>query len=366
MTSLARAAITTRTSSAAIRPAPHPPLPGAPSDEVADIELTEQVLRPLKPTKVFNTYWRFAHERQEIYFRRVKGEPAPWTSDPVLSEHKFTNAYRATDRVSQYLIRRVIYEGEQTPSELFFRIMLFKLFNKIETWELLRHSLGEVRWADYSYRKIDGVLTRARSKGQRIYSAAYIMPSGVSAFGSRTKHRNHLRLLERMMADDLAHRVADAPTMMRAFELLRAYPMMGDFLAYQYVTDLNYSTLTDFAEGTFVVPGPGARDGIRKCFADTAGLTDGEVIRVVCENQSEQFKRLGLDFKSLWGRPLQLIDCQNLFCEVDKYARVVHPDAQGLTGRTRIKQKFRPKATLDKPWFPPKWDLNVRVCGDLA
>src|SRR5258707_9985183 len=41
------------------------------------------------------------------------------------------------------------------------------------------------------------------------------------------------------------------------------------------------------------------------------------------------------------SRRLQLIDCQNLFCEVDKYARVAHPNIAGRTGRTRIKQKFR-------------------------
>ena len=54
--------------------------------------------------------------------------------------------------------------------------------------------------------------------------------------------------------------------MQEAFDLIRAYPTIGDFLAYQYVTDVNYSTVTDFTEMEFVVPGPGAIDGIRKCF----------------------------------------------------------------------------------------------------
>jgi hypothetical protein len=61
-------------------------------------------LEPLKPTVVFETYWRFAAERQAIFFRRLEGRPAPWTDDPILQQHKFTNAYRASDRVSQYLI----------------------------------------------------------------------------------------------------------------------------------------------------------------------------------------------------------------------------------------------------------------------
>ena len=61
---------------------------------------------PLKPTVVYDTYWRFAAERQEIFFRRVvRTSQPPWTADPILAEYKFTNAYRASDRVSQYLIR---------------------------------------------------------------------------------------------------------------------------------------------------------------------------------------------------------------------------------------------------------------------
>jgi len=70
---------------------------------------------------------------------------------------------------------------------------------------------------------------------------------------------------------------------------------------------------------------------------------------------------LGVKFPSLWGRPLQLIDCQNLFCEVDKYARVMHPDIEGASGRTRIKQKFRPNTEPIDYWYPPKWNINDAV-----
>src|SRR5690348_7306679 len=38
-----------------------------------------------------------------------------------------------------------------------------------------------------------------------------------------------------------------------------------------------------------------------------------DVIRAVTDFASREFERLGLVFHSLWGRPLQLIDCQNLF-----------------------------------------------------
>lgn len=325
-------------------------------------------LLPIKVTPVFDSYWRFAVERQNVFCQRLMGKPAPWTSDPVISVHKFTNAYRASDRVSQYLIRHVIYRNDlpQSPSEVLFRTLLFKLFNKIETWELLEHSFGEITFKNYKFEHYDKVLSQAMRAGGRIYSAAYIMPPGGSAFGHTAKHQNHLRLLERMMADDLAGQLAQLKKMQTAFELLRSYPTIGDFLAYQFVTDINYSEVTDFSEMDFVIPGPGARDGLRKCFRDSAGLNEAELIRLMADNQEREFERLGIKFQSLWGRRLQLIDCQNLFCEVDKYARVAHPDVAGISGRTRIKQKFSPTGPLDQPWYPPKWGINSKIEADLS
>ena len=311
----------------------------------------------VRPSKVFDTYWRFAAERQEIFFRRIAGAPPPWSADPILREFKFTNAYRASDRVSQYLIKRVIYAGDQNPDELTFRILMFKMFNRIETWELLEESLGGVSFAAYDFDRYDSVLTKAMAAGARIYSAAYIMPSG-GRNGESKKHRDHLRLIERMMRDSLATQLQRCSSMRQGFEILKAYPMMGDFLAYQFITDINYSTLTDFSEMEFTVPGPGARDGIHKCFESTGQLSPADVIRMMADIQEEQFVRLGLHFRSLWGRLLQLVDCQNLFCEISKYARCAHPDVGGLAGRTRIKQKYRMNPRLLRYWFPPKWEID--------
>src|ERR1043166_6476543 len=95
----------------------------------------------LSPTAVFDTYWRFAAERQAIFMRRVRGLAPPWTTDPILARHRFTNVYRASDRVSQYLIRHVLYEGDRAMEEVFFRALLFKLFNRIDTWRSLRARL---------------------------------------------------------------------------------------------------------------------------------------------------------------------------------------------------------------------------------
>lgn len=323
---------------------------------------------PAKPTVVFDTYWRFAVERQNIFFRKLRGQSPPWTDDPILGIFKFTNAYRASDRVSQYLIRRVIYRDDLPSSieEVFFRIILFKLFNKIETWQLLEKAMGEIIYENYSFDEYDRVLSQAMQSGKSIYSAAYIMPSGGKTFGYAVKHCNHLKLIEQMIIDELPKQLADASSMHRAFQLIRSYPTIGDFLAYQFVTDVNYSEITNFSEMDFVVPGPGAVDGIRKCFADRGGLNEPEIIKFMTERQEAEFERLGLQFQSLWGRPLQLIDCQNLFCEVDKYSRVYHPEISGKSGRTRIKQKYSANPQPIDYWYPPKWNINQFIAGNIS
>jgi len=310
---------------------------------------------------VFDTYWRFAVERQEILYRRLRGDPAPWTADPVLREHKFTNAYRASDRVSQYLIQEVIYRRPYSLRDTVLRILLFKLFNKIETWEFLEEALGEIVESAFSVDHIDQLLTRALHAGASIYSAAYIMPSGPASIRQPRKHRMHLELLAELMRRRLPEELAAASTMAQLYSVLVGLPSIGPFLAYQFATDLNYSPYFALSEMEFVMPGPGARDGLRKCFVSFGDYSEPDVIRWVAERQAEEFASRGLTFKTLWGRPLQLIDCQNLFCEVDKYARVVHPEVTGRTGRTRIKQRFVSKGTAPNPWFPPKWGLNERI-----
>lgn len=343
--------------------AAHPVEPHAPLGASPDI-LVPRI--PLE-TAVLKTYWRFAAARQDIFFKRFRGEPPPWTADPILLEHKFTNAYRACDRVSQYLIRHVIREGNPgpadcSPQDIFFRVMLFKLFNRIDTWRHLESTIGPIRWEDYSFERYDAVLTRAMAEGRQIYAAAYIMPSA-RIFGHPRKHSNHLRLLELMMKEELPLRLRDAKTMAEAFSMIRTYHSMGDFLAYQYVTDLNYSDLLSFEEDTFVVAGPGARDGIRKCFRDTGELSDADIIKWMADNQEKQLTELQIPFQKLWDRSLQLIDCQNLFCEVDKYARVAHPDVTGISGRTRIKQKFNASTEPICYMFPERWGLDAKVAA---
>ncbi len=315
----------------------------------------------LKPTVMYDTYWKLAAKRQEAFFKRINNDPAPWSDDIILQKYKFTNAYRASDRVSQFLIRNIIYNcNTYSPEDMFFRIILFKLFNKIETWSYLEENLGDITYRNYSFEKYDDLFIQLLTKNEAIYSAAYIMPSG-GFYGSEKKHRNNLKLLEMMMKDQVTKKVANIKSLRQLYELLLSYPTLGKFLAFQYSIDINYSELCDFSEMSFVVAGPGAQRGISKCFSSIGKYSEEDVIRIMADKQNEEFNRLNLQFKDLWGRPLQLVDCQNLFCETDKYTRVAFPDTVEIGGRKRIKQLFSPNLKGISYFYPPKWRINPQI-----
>ena len=312
----------------------------------------------VKREKIYNLYWYFAAERQNIFYKKLNGEEAPWTEDKILQEYKFCNSYRASDRVSQYLIKNVIYNGKKYSDEdMIFRIILFKIFNKESTWEILLNKLGDITLDNFNFKDYCNILEQAKDEGYKIYTDAY-MSCANKAFGYDKKHENHIALLEKMfIKDKMQNKILESENMEKAFNIIRNYELIGNFMAYQLVTDINYSEVVNFTEREFTVAGPGSERGIKKCFIDLEGMSKEDIIKWMCNHQEEEFKRLGIEFKDLGGRPLQYIDCQNLFCELDKYCRQAVPELK--SNRTKIKKKYIPKKDKIKYIYPPKWNVKL-------
>lgn len=310
------------------------------------------------PETVWDAYWTFAHRRHEMWNNRITGGPAPWTDDPILIDHRFTNSYRVLDRVTQRLLSDVQYGHgrSQAVDEVFFRTILFKIFNRIETWELIERETGSVSWQSADRSVLRGVLDDAMSRGARLYSAAYIMPS--APFGHARKHANHVDMLFDMMERGMPGRIARADSLSEVYELILSVPSIGPFLAFQYTIDLNYSSMLEHEESSFVVAGPGALDGISKCLPDRTGEDPASVIMDAFNRQEDEFARLGLPFRGLFGRRLQPIDLQNCFCETSKYSRRSHPHVTGVADRSRIKQRYVPgDRPMDPLFLPPRWGI---------
>ena len=302
-------------------------------------------------------YWAFAAERQEVFMRRVAGGPAPWTADEILQRYKFCNTYRASDRVSQFLIRDVIYaDGDFDADDMLLRIILFRLFSKPATWIALEQEHGPLRRRGFRGARVAASLERFRANGISIYTSAFILCAN-KAFGFDRKHLNHIALVEQMFRRRaLPRAVARARRLGDLYLALLEYPLIGPFMAYQLAIDINYSELVDFSEDEFTMPGPGAERGIRKCFPDVRRIDMPGVIQWIVEHQQSEAEQVGVHSPTLWGRPLQAIDCQNLFCELDKYARVAFPRLK--SNRSRIKATFVPSPEPLTLFYPPKWMIN--------
>ncbi len=313
---------------------------------------------------VYRAYWTLAVRRQHIFEQRVAGDPGPWTTDPILQQYKFCNTFRASDRVSQYLIRDVIYDGvTRSPESTLLRIILFRLFSKPSTWRALEGTLGPITSDTFSNDRIDAVLDDLFARGETIYTNAFILCAN-KAYGHERKHRNHLALMRAMRSGRLSQVVARARGLRDIYEALISYPLLGRFMAYQLAIDINYSELTTFDENEFTAAGPGSERGIRKCFIDTGGRKPEEVIAWMVDHQEDECERLGLKPPTLYGRPLHAIDCQGLFCELDKYARVAFPELR--SNRQRIKVNFTPSTEPLRLFYPPKWDLNSQLPSAAA
>ena len=314
---------------------------------------------PIPRPGVYELYWKFTYERQKAFETRLSGKPAPWSDDPIIEEYKFCNVFRATDRVSQYMIREVCYNEEAShPDDRIFQIVAFRFFSNTKTWDGIRAYLGRAPIInDLADGTFEASLEHVRQKNGKLYTGAFILCAN-DAYGRRLKHLNHVELFKDMFINkQLGSRIRRSANLEVVFLHLRSFPLIGNFMAYQIAIDLNYSEYFHFSENDFTEAGPGAIRGIKKVFLDTNGMTNSEVIMWMVEHQEEEFKKLGFDFKGLFGRPIHAIDAQGLFCETDKYCRVAAPELK--SARSRIKSKYKANSEPIELFFPPKWKVRL-------
>lgn len=299
----------------------------------------------------FSYYWNFIEERQKAFLNKFITSDIE-TSDEIILKFKFTNTYRCLDRVSQFLIKDIINNSKLSEEDIFFQIILFKMFNKIETWESLNKELGTINLESFNLKNYSDTLKKIKIE-KPIYSSAYIIPSGKSQYGKDLKHENNLLMLKYMIDKSFHKIIWDKKNLKEIYELFLSVPSLGPFLAYQYSIDIAYSSFCMANESDFIIAGPGAIRGINKCFKGVSPSEYSSVIYWIHDNQ----ERYLTDFIGINGRPLQLIDCQNIFCEVDKYLRVALPEL--TSNRVRIKQVYKEHPKKIAIEMPKKWKLDT-------
>lgn len=309
---------------------------------------------------ILRLYWYWVSARQDVFYARLMGRPAPFTDDPILREFKFTNVYRASDRVSQHLIRHVIYHQDNidySPEDMVFRILLFKRFNLISTWQWVEKHFFPVTLEDFDLDRYVQVFDQLRQQERSIYNTCYNAGRVQGPYSD--KHGNHLLALKQAEQSGLFQRILEASSLRRVAKLIQDIPGVGSWLAYQFAIDLNYSPYINFSENDYVVCGPGAKSGITKCYGDIPPTGYEDAVRHMVDSQDWLPAQYGYDFKNLFGRPLHLIDCQNIFCELAKYTRISHPHLGDKRKTVRFRFAYDPNKPKIEPFYPPKWGLDT-------
>jgi len=243
---------------------------------------------------------------------------------------------------------------------MLLRILVFKIFNKIETWDYLEKTYGDICIEHFDVEEICRLLSN-KQKSYPIFNNAYMMTGSHRRYDYLpSKHAKWLQMVkDEFIGQKVVNKILKADSMETIFNLMEQCSFVGGFLAYQYTIDFNYSPYVNFDENSFVKAGIGAIRGIKKCFK-FVGNNYEDAIKYTYEHLDDLRNEFGLDsFKPLPGREPHLIDIQNCFCETDKYLRVKMPDL--LVGNVRIKQRYKKSTTPIVYEFPPKWNISQNI-----
>lgn len=271
---------------------------------------------------------RFIHwvsERETIRLKRAAGQPAPWTKDKILSTYRFCNVRRRDDRVSQWVINRVIQPYNDHPN-LWIQLALTRYINWPDTLNaLMEVNLWPVqkqpRWAD-----IGAFLDQRVAEGEQTYTGAYMIRAESNHDAEWYEWGKGKYLAEKVLLGLWENRKNVMPDIRvdceTAWEAIGAHYGFGSFMAGQVVADYTYSNLLNKARDlyTWAPLGPGSLRGLNRLLQVEnirQAITQDDAVEYMLVMRRIIIERLGESFADL-----TLHDVQNCLCEFDKHQRV--------------------------------------------
>lgn len=319
--------------------------------ESAQPELDPVVLKHLN---------NFIKRRYGIHLRKdILGEPAPWTHDKVLQEYRFTNVRREHDRETKWLLEHIVHSSISYEDKL-LNIILFRLFNKHETAELLGLPIEFSKNPDWYPEDYREVFAEAKAEDpHRVFFTGAFITGGLKTnckgyIPKGTKDEVNLRMLyyiKFLIEHNFVEGIKFAKTQEGVMSLITHYDGVGTFLGYQIFVDFTYIPEFPFSENEFVVSGPGCHRGLELLFRNKDGMNDAECLFWLRNNIDKVFREQvdpNWDTKRLfWDLPeedryMNVMSLENCFCELSKYVR-----AKRGTGRPRKKYKQTKDNTND-------------------
>lgn len=280
----------------------------------------------------YTPLWYWIREREAIHLRKERGEPFPWTTDPILRDYRFCCVRREDDRVTQW-VREHVRERFTGHPYLWLMLCICRQINWPDTLAELITAPGA--WPlDESFCPdvLALVLNKRKRLGDKVYTGAYMIPAPQLHGADKQVH------IAKIVIGDLWRRRAEfgnwaEATLEGTHTRITRSLGWGNFLAYQAIVDMRFTVLLSNAPDvmTWAAAGPGTIRGLHRIHGRPIDgtLAQSEArreMRVIYE-LAERETGVSMDFS----------DVPNVLCETDKYLRVKlgqgKPRARYVPGR---------------------------------
>jgi len=265
-------------------------------------------------------YW--VNERERIRIEKeVNQSPKPWTTDRIFQTHKFCNVFREDDRNTRWL-RENVREPLRNDPDVLMAIVIFRWFNLIETGEtLLKHKL---------YTLWDSALADRMIRPQpKWITSAYVIKSP-NGYDKLTGIR---WAIDQMWParKDLYKTMLSVKSLQKSWDILKEFPYMGPFMAYEVITDLRHTHVLEDADDilTWANPGPGCMRGLNRLHGRELKYTSR---KHDWQSELQDLMKFINDHSADYVRSFEMRDAEGLCCEFDKYLRIENGE-----GSTRCK-----------------------------
>ena len=278
-------------------------------------------------------YWQVERENIRIQ-KEVSKLPPPWTDDSILQQYKFCQVFREEDRTTRWL-KKHIREPMRNSSDVLMAVVIFRWFNWIPTGRTL---INKGLLNNWDRKKAIEEIT----KQDKWVTGAYIVksPNGMDKVTGVAECISHMWERKNYLIDKLEEAIEqDKCSLEYCWKLLRDYPYMGPFMAYEVVTDLRFTYLLSAANDklTWANAGPGAMRGLNRLtgrpldFCQRSHDWCSEMVALY----DIALERLPVHITFRNDLPYELREIEGGLCEFDKYSRIYKGE-----GRTRSIYKY--------------------------
>ena len=294
--------------------------------------------------------YNFIKRRYVIHLRKdvLKKDP-PWTTDQVLRDFRFTNIRREHDKESKWVIEHITSNPELSYEDKLLNVILFRLYNKHETAELISMPFKFSETPDWNPEWYRSLFEAALVEDpKRVFFTAAFHTVGMKNILKKVTGESYapmriLKFIKILINEGLVDDIKACTNQQEVYQTLTDYNGIGRFLAYQFYVDMTYIAEFPFSENEFTVAGPGCVMGLNYLFEDRDGMSYEECLFWLRDNLDRLFvEELGKDWDAkrvFWDLPeedrcFNVMSLENCFCELSKYIR-----AKDGTGRPRKRYK---------------------------